>query len=537
LAVLEQVRVLRRRVLITLAGLALVITVGAGVALHLIETIDVQHQQVAYSAAERLAASEMLASAQQERSSNARGYLLTGDPAFLERRRMARHEFVRELDRLRELGGNERELKSIRELVGRLSEGSDRALEMWPISSLRAVTMWDHDVRPIQEQLSTKLHAFAKSARVSFDAARAKATESAQRSHQLGLGLGVAVLGALILLFLQFARTARELLGSVQGRQERVMFRLLDQVPVGIFVLDKDGAPYYANRSAERLLGSPAHFRARSATHLYRGYEAGTHKPYPMERTPLVRALQGETSEVSDMEIRRDDQIIPLLVHGCPVYDEAGGLTHAIGAFQDVRELTQKALVDALTGVPNRSSLVQTFARERLLCERGGKHLGVGIIDVDHFKAVNDTHGHAVGDRVLQRVARTVVDALRRTDIVGRWGGEEFVVLLPNSDAEGLRTALEKALEAVRRESFLGKDHAAFKVTFSGGAVLAQNGESLESSVARADALLYTAKHAGRNRLLFDVTVESSNPPRFMESLRALGNGNTEISLRRDGNG
>jgi diguanylate cyclase (GGDEF)-like protein len=515
---LEQVKILRRRVLITLGGLVLVLSASAGIVGHLNDAIDVKHQQVAYTAAERMAAAEMLASAQQERSSNARGYLLTGDPAFLERRRSARQEFATELERLRALGGSEQELADIRSLVERLSQASDRALEMWPISSVRAVAMWDHEVRPIQEQLATQLHVFAEGARASFETARVATTEAARESRQLNLALGLVVIGALSALFLQFSRTARELLDSVQGRQERTMFRLLDQVPVGIFVLDKDGQPYYANRSAERLLGSPAHFRAHNMTHAYRAFEAGTTNHYPLERTPIVRALAGEASEVSDMEIRRDEQIIPLLVQGCPVYDEAGSLTHAVAAFQDVRELTQKALVDALTGLANRASLAQTFARERLLCERSGKRLGVGIIDVDHFKSVNDTHGHGVGDKVLQRVARTVLESLRRTDVVGRWGGEEFVVLLPNSDGDGLRTALEKALAAVRGESFLGKEHQAFKVTFSAGAVLAQPGESLESSVARADALLYSAKRAGRNRVLLDSTPAASTPPRYNES-------------------
>jgi diguanylate cyclase (GGDEF)-like protein len=120
-------------------------------------------------------------------------------------------------------------------------------------------------------------------------------------------------------------------------------------------------------------------------------------------------------------------------------------------------------------------------------------------------------HGHPLGDRVLQRVARVVSEALRRTDVVGRWGGEEFVVLLPSSDLHGLRTVLEKALAAVRNESFQGRERDVFQVTFSAGAVLARVGESLESSVARADALLYAAKRVGRNRI--QVEASPSVPP------------------------
>ena len=507
----EYVRVLKRRVRVTLACLGLVVAAAALMIVNLIASLDVRHQQVAYQAAERLAAAEMLASAQQERSSNARGYLLTGDAAFLERRRSARLGFAAELERLHQLGGDEAEIATIVALATRLTASSDRALDTWPQDRALAVQLWDRESRPIQEQLAHELHSFARGARASFEAERVSAAKASRESRALSVGLGVVMVAMLGALFLQFARTVRELLESVRGRQERVMFRLLDQVPVGVFVLENDGTPYYANRSAERLLGSLAQFRVKSITHTYAAFEAGTDQPYPMDRTPIVRALAGETSEVSDMEVRRDGQVIPLLVQGCPVYDESGMLTHAVAAFQDVRELTRKSQVDALTGLANRVSLSQLFVRERLLSERAGKQLGVCIIDIDHFKAVNDTHGHAVGDKVLTRVARAIVEALRRTDVVGRWGGEEFVVLLPSSQTDGLRAALDKALEAVRRESFQGKDHEAFRVTFSAGAVLAQTGENLESSVTRADALLYSAKREGRNRILLDAP--PSAPP------------------------
>ena len=501
---LEQVRFLNRRVITTLIWVALVVVSGALALLHLLDAIDVQQQQLAYESAERMAVAETMASAQQERSANARGYLLTGDPGFLERRRSAREEFAFEVERMRALRGSERQLDMIAALAARLTEGSDRSIALWPMEQASAVAQWDREVRPIQEQLSRELRALATGARADYESARKTATASAREGRRLSVALGLAVLVALVVLFLQFARTSRELLRSVQDRQERIMFRLLDQVPVGIFVLDRAGKPYFVNRIAERLIGRPAQFQSQELTRTYHAFEAGTERPYPVERTPIMRALAGEISEVSDMEIRRDGEVTPLLVHGCPVFDDTGQLTHAVAAFQNVSELTRKALLDALTGLSNRAALSQSFSRERLLCERTDKRLGVSIIDIDHFKAVNDQHGHAAGDSVLKRVARMIVGVLRRTDVVGRWGGEEFVLLLPGSDPEGLRLALEKALSAVRQESFPGKDHAAFKITFSAGAVLAEHGESLDSCVARADALLYRAKEAGRNRIMFD---------------------------------
>jgi diguanylate cyclase (GGDEF)-like protein/PAS domain S-box-containing protein len=507
---LEQVRVLRRRVALTLAGLVLVTAGGAAGALLLNERLDVRHQEVAYAAAERMATADRAVAAQQERSASARGYLLTGDPVFLERRKVARDAFLRELDYLATLGRNEPDLAPLHALAARLSQASDLAMHKWREDRDQAIALWDREARPVQEQLTNEMHALASAERASYEAARSAATNSVRQSRRLTLALGGVVIGALAVMFLQFARTVRDTLNRVRGVQERTMFRLLDQVPVGIFVLDADGDPYYTNRKAEQYLGSPAHYRARHLTEAYHAFEAGTNIAYPMARTPIARALRGEASEVSDMEIRRGDSVIPLLVHGCPVYDDEGKLTHAVAAFQDVRELTQKALVDALTGLANRGALMQLFTRERLLCERVEKRLGVAIVDIDHFKSINDTHGHAVGDKVLQRVACTIVEALRRTDIVARWGGEEFVLLLPGCEAEGLHTPVEKALCAVRNQRFSAGNTAGFSVTFSAGAVLLERGETLESCVARADALLYRAKGAGRNRVLVDA--EPTNP-------------------------
>src|SRR5688572_30055823 len=213
----EPVRVLKRRIITTLLVLGLVVGAGASAIASLIDTIDVRHQHVAYQAAERLAAAELLASAQQERSSNARGYLLTGDPSFLEKRRSARQEFALQLERLEQLAGDQAELRNVRALVTRLSESSDRALALWPRDASAAIHLWDQEVRPIQERVSSDLYAYVSSARASFAAARSAAAQAAAESRRLSLGLGAVMLGVLIGLFLQFARTTRELLQRVRG--------------------------------------------------------------------------------------------------------------------------------------------------------------------------------------------------------------------------------------------------------------------------------------------------------------------------------
>jgi diguanylate cyclase (GGDEF)-like protein len=142
------------------------------------------------------------------------------------------------------------------------------------------------------------------------------------------------------------------------------------------------------------------------------------------------------------------------------------------------------------------------FTREALSARRTKRPLAVGIIDLDRFKSINDTHGHASGDEVLARVARVLGETLRRTDIVGRWGGEELVAVMPDTDLASARLALERCLVATRALAFRGKADQPFDVTFSGGAVLVGDDEKLDAAVARADRLLYAAKEAGRDRVL-----------------------------------
>lgn len=129
--------------------------------------------------------------------------------------------------------------------------------------------------------------------------------------------------------------------------------------------------------------------------------------------------------------------------------------------------------------------------------------LGVIFIDVDHFKAINDSHGHRAGDRVLRMVGRSMAAALRRGDLPIRWGGEEFVCLLPGVDAAGLAAAAERVRMLVSG-SWLDHYGTRLRVTISVGATLARSGESPADLVERADRLMYQSKQAGRNRVTTD---------------------------------
>jgi len=157
------------------------------------------------------------------------------------------------------------------------------------------------------------------------------------------------------------------------------------------------------------------------------------------------------------------------------------------------------ALTDALTGLASRRHFLAEAARE-LSRARRGHALSFLMLDVDHFKAINDTHGHAIGDRVLVELGRTLRAVLREADLAGRLGGEEFGVLLPDADAALARAVAERARAALAaaRVPMDGAGPLGFTVSV-GVATLEPGDDEAATLIARADAALYDAKRAGRN--------------------------------------
>jgi diguanylate cyclase (GGDEF)-like protein len=171
---------------------------------------------------------------------------------------------------------------------------------------------------------------------------------------------------------------------------------------------------------------------------------------------------------------------------------------HDVTAQRDLlREREEQALVDALTGVPNRRAAEGALRTEQERCKRAGTRLCVAMFDIDHFKRVNDEHGHAVGDDVLKAVASALDGEARMTDTVARWGGEEFVAVL-SGPIEGARAFCERARAAVERLSV----PPVSRLTISAGLAEVAPGEAVSDALGRADERLYEAKNAGRNRVV-----------------------------------
>jgi diguanylate cyclase (GGDEF)-like protein len=165
-------------------------------------------------------------------------------------------------------------------------------------------------------------------------------------------------------------------------------------------------------------------------------------------------------------------------------------------------ELERRALYDSLTGAKNRGAILDVAKRELSRSKRSGKPFAVAIADVDHFKRVNDTYGHPAGDAVLREFVKRTGNVVRAHDDLGRYGGEEFLFVLPECPTEGALNAAERLRIAVAEEGwYVGGTQISITASF-GIAGTDQGYEEIDTLINAADEALYTAKNAGRNRAM-----------------------------------
>jgi diguanylate cyclase (GGDEF)-like protein len=163
------------------------------------------------------------------------------------------------------------------------------------------------------------------------------------------------------------------------------------------------------------------------------------------------------------------------------------------------------ATQDPLTGLLNRRAFQDRFLEEAAATSRHDLQACLALIDIDHFKSVNDNYGHPAGDDVLVEVARRLTSCLRTEDILARYGGEEFIVLARMTPLEGARVLLERMRQVVEATPFpvsTDKGEQSLKVTLSAGFTALVKGSTMEQAVERADGALYEAKEKGRNRVV-----------------------------------
>jgi len=177
-----------------------------------------------------------------------------------------------------------------------------------------------------------------------------------------------------------------------------------------------------------------------------------------------------------------------------------------------LKQLTALASIDVLTGLLNRRAIMESLTKEIRRLERNDHILCIGMCDIDHFKSINDTYGHLVGDEVLKEVTLRMQDALRVNDLLGRYGGEEFLVITPVDRVENASIVYERICKKVAATAIEIYD-VSINVTISCGVtsyVADNDGQKLETVIARADEALYKAKHEGRNRVVLKLLEEQT---------------------------
>ncbi len=254
--------------------------------------------------------------------------------------------------------------------------------------------------------------------------------------------------------------------------------------------------------------------------------EAGSLNRYHPEdrdrvRSLLLAAMEDLVPFAYEARIVRPDGVIRYVSSiGRPRYDASGAFRGLFGTFQDITEQTEtlEALrvarrdalreaktalrlseTDELTGIANRRKVFGELRAAARVAKASGTPMTIAVIDIDHFKAVNDRHGHHAGDKVLKRVAQIVSEQLRLGDCVGRIGGEEFLVVLPGEDGAAAHDIVERLRVEVAAEAW---DIAGLEqVTMSAGLAAVDEIEGVEKAVQKADRALYEAKQSGRNLL------------------------------------
>lgn len=219
-------------------------------------------------------------------------------------------------------------------------------------------------------------------------------------------------------------------------------------------------------------------------------------------RTPII-FLTAESSERVDIEAMNAGALDYLVKGEISSRSLERSLRYALKLGDTLEALRRLATRDQLTGLLNRREFDRLLTEEEERSRRFGHPLGLVMVDIDHFKRVNDTHGHPVGDAVLREVARRLAAEARSVDRVARFGGEEFAMIIMESDGTAAFEMARRVCAAVQREPILAKDTLPLNVTISAGAAsLPHDARTAEELVAAADKALYAAKAMGRNAAL-----------------------------------
>jgi diguanylate cyclase (GGDEF)-like protein/PAS domain S-box-containing protein len=294
----------------------------------------------------------------------------------------------------------------------------------------------------------------------------------------------------------------------------KFLIQLLEEVDEGVYFTDPQRSITFWNKGAERISGYSKQevlgnkCSSNILIHLdLQGQALCT------GMCPLANTLKDRQTRMANVFLHhKDGHRVPVRVRIFPILDEGQQVIGAAELFVDssekldlqmrMEELQKMAMLDRLTGVANRS-ITENYLQSRLEeLKRFEWPFGIIFFDIDDFKALNDRHSHNIGDRALKMAAKSLQNNIRSIDHVGRWGGEEFIVILRNANLKTLIKIAEK-LRLLVEKSIFWENGKPIAITLSGGATLARPEDTVQILVERADLLMYRSKKAGKNMISF----------------------------------
>jgi len=287
---------------------------------------------------------------------------------------------------------------------------------------------------------------------------------------------------------------------------------LLDQMSDGVFFVDSNRTILYWSQGAQRLTG----FKPEELVGLKCDDEILCHLDYAGNHIcqgacPVLECLQdGKGRELKVYLRHKLGRRVPVSVRVQPICDQDGRISGAIEIFRDdsaeadsqrrIEAMRRMAFLDHLTQLPNRRFMEMALLTALNEYEMHLDPFGVLMMDIDQFKGINDTFGHRIGDKVLQEAARMLSASLRPDDLVGRWGGDEFIAIIRGMTPEALRDMANRCALFAAHSSISTGDGRRITLTVSVGGGLVQPGDTTEELVHRADQQMYLEKMQDRDR-------------------------------------
>jgi diguanylate cyclase (GGDEF)-like protein/PAS domain S-box-containing protein len=288
--------------------------------------------------------------------------------------------------------------------------------------------------------------------------------------------------------------------------------KILESLSVGVYFVDLDRRITYWNEGAEQLSGyRREEVVGRSCRDNILVHTDAEGCQLCLNGCPLLAAFHEGADQRADVFMKhKEGHRVPVTVRVSPMTDREGRVVGGVEVFSEnteklaalarAVEMEQLALIDSLTGAGNRRFAEMALRDAGARYEREGEPYAVIFGDLDHFKGINDRHGHDAGDAVLRAAGQTLVGNLRSFDSVGRWGGEEFLIVLGKADRESAVAVARRCCGLVR-SCGVEWGGAMIRPTVSMGVAVVQEGEETAAVVARADEWVYEAKKAGRDQV------------------------------------